>query len=399
SPNVLHFIAATAGTHNTYQQDVGQPRCNAQLIGEEADTVRGFCKNQWFYKPDRSSVSKERCSNGILALLVNRRSRLALPDFDINDNRLETVTFGNFPSAAAPTLCPDLSAEFSALQSDRFQRGPFVRHHSDRSRHAARLASWLLYDLPAEDRSDVTSRNNGTRAQGCPGTSGLALFHRAGKRRAACPKQKCRKGRLTPGRLQKPLSVVQEGAKKGFVSVWMSTKLLMRFRKYTLSEFKMTFYVCTVEISMRLLYLCSINFFCVSTSADLFNNPLSHECRYRLYVIYHIPSVTLLDRKEITRKERESAVHIYNHEKTLVLQSIGFGKRVDIPLLPKAAFRLTPTKVIPFANPEDAVFVRAMKRGMIEFSTLDWGKIATSEEKRLGSSPEKRPEKLTIRFR
>ncbi|XP_058036497.1 leucine-rich repeat-containing protein 72 [Ahaetulla prasina] len=147
---------------------------------------------------------------------------------------------------------------------------------------------------------------------------------------------------------------------------------------------------------------------------NLFNNPLSRECRYRLYVIYHIPSVTLLDRKEITRKERESALHIYNHEKTLVLQSIGFGKRVDIPLLPKAAFRLTSTKAlhlppgcefgnhlvkIPFANPEDAVFVRAMKRGMVEFSTVDWGKMPTCEEKRLGSSPEKRPEKLTIRFR
>ncbi|XP_032091714.1 leucine-rich repeat-containing protein 72 [Thamnophis elegans] len=117
---------------------------------------------------------------------------------------------------------------------------------------------------------------------------------------------------------------------------------------------------------------------------------------------------------KITRKERESALHIYNHEKTLVLQSIGFGKRVDIPLLPKAALRLSPTKVlhlppgfefgnhlvkIPFANPEDAVFLRAMKRGMIEFSTVDWGKMPTCEEKRLGSSPEKRPEKLTIRFR
>ncbi|XP_070623152.1 leucine-rich repeat-containing protein 72 [Erythrolamprus reginae] len=147
---------------------------------------------------------------------------------------------------------------------------------------------------------------------------------------------------------------------------------------------------------------------------NLFNNPLSQECRYRLYVIYHLPSVTLLDRKEITRKERESALHVYNHEKTLVVQSIGFGKRVDIPLLPNAAFRLTPIKVlhlppgcefgnhlvkIPFANPEDAVFVRAMKRGMMEFSTMDWGKMPTCEEKRLGSCPEKRPEKLTIKFR
>ncbi|KAH0627417.1 hypothetical protein JD844_003075 [Phrynosoma platyrhinos] len=148
--------------------------------------------------------------------------------------------------------------------------------------------------------------------------------------------------------------------------------------------------------------------------ADLFNNPLSQDRRYRLYVIYHIPSVTLLDRKEVTTKERESALHIYNHEKTLVLQSIGFGKRVDVPLLPKPGFSLTPTKVlrlppgcefgnhlvkIPFENPEDAVFVRAMKRSVVEFSTVDWGKMPTCEERRLDSNPEKRPERLTIKFR
>ncbi|XP_063003659.1 leucine-rich repeat-containing protein 72 [Elgaria multicarinata webbii] len=147
---------------------------------------------------------------------------------------------------------------------------------------------------------------------------------------------------------------------------------------------------------------------------NLFNNPLSHDGRYHLYVIYHIPSVTLLDRKEITKKERESALHIYNHEKTLVLQSIGFGKRIDIPLLPKAVTSLTPTKVmplppgcefgnhlvkIPFENPEDAVFVRATKRSVMEFSTVDWEKMPTSEEKRLGSNPEKRPEKLMFRFK
>ncbi|XP_042327534.1 leucine-rich repeat-containing protein 72 [Sceloporus undulatus] len=147
---------------------------------------------------------------------------------------------------------------------------------------------------------------------------------------------------------------------------------------------------------------------------NLFNNPLSQDCRYRLYVIYHIPSVTLLDRKEVTTKERESALHIYNHEKTLVLQSIGFGKRVDVPLLPKPGFSLTPTKIlrlppgcefgnhlvkIPFENPEDAVFVRAMNRSVMEFSTVDWGKMPTCEERRLDSKPEKRPERLTIKFR
>ncbi|XP_053114845.1 leucine-rich repeat-containing protein 72 isoform X2 [Hemicordylus capensis] len=147
---------------------------------------------------------------------------------------------------------------------------------------------------------------------------------------------------------------------------------------------------------------------------NLFNNPLSQDCRYHLYVIYHLPSVTLLDRKEITTKERESALHIYNHKKTLVLQSIGFGKRIDTPLLLKPLFSLSPTKVlrlpagcefgnhlvkIPFENPEDAVFVRAMKRSLVEFSIVDWKKMPTSEERRLGIKPENKPERLTIRIR
>ncbi|KAJ7322373.1 hypothetical protein JRQ81_018660 [Phrynocephalus forsythii] len=147
---------------------------------------------------------------------------------------------------------------------------------------------------------------------------------------------------------------------------------------------------------------------------NLFNNPLSEDCRYHLYVIYHIPWVTLLDRKEVTAKERRSALQLYNHPKTLVLQSIGFGKRTDIPLLPKPAFSLTTTKVlrlppgcefgnhlvkIPFENPEDAVYVRAMNRSIMEYSTVDWGKMPTSEEKRIGSNPEKRPERLTFKFR
>ncbi|XP_053215687.1 leucine-rich repeat-containing protein 72 isoform X1 [Podarcis raffonei] len=147
---------------------------------------------------------------------------------------------------------------------------------------------------------------------------------------------------------------------------------------------------------------------------NLFNNPMSHDRRYHLYVIYHIPSVTLFDRKEVTSKERVSAVHIYDHERSLVLHSIGFGKKIDEPFLPKQSFCLTPTKVIrlppgcefgnhlvkiPYENPEHAVLVRAMRRSVMEFATVDWEKMPTCEEKRLGSNPEKRPERLTIKFR
>ncbi|XP_019364063.1 PREDICTED: leucine-rich repeat-containing protein 72 isoform X3 [Gavialis gangeticus] len=68
---------------------------------------------------------------------------------------------------------------------------------------------------------------------------------------------------------------------------------------------------------------------------NLFHNPLSQDPMYRLYVIYFLPSVQLLDRKKITQKEKESALHIYNHERSCVLQSIAFGKRIDKSLVAK----------------------------------------------------------------
>ncbi|XP_044863880.1 leucine-rich repeat-containing protein 72 isoform X4 [Mauremys mutica] len=150
--------------------------------------------------------------------------------------------------------------------------------------------------------------------------------------------------------------------------------------------------------------------------ADLFHNPLSQDPGYRLYVTYFLPSVQLLDRKKVTQKERESALHIYNHERSRVLQSIGFGKRIDMPMVAKTvSTRTTPRakslllspgyevanhiNKVPFENPEDAVFVRAMKRSIMEFSSVDWNKIPTCLGIRLENKPEEPHEKLTVKFR
>ncbi|XP_042712521.2 leucine-rich repeat-containing protein 72 isoform X1 [Chrysemys picta bellii] len=149
---------------------------------------------------------------------------------------------------------------------------------------------------------------------------------------------------------------------------------------------------------------------------NLFHNPLSQDPGYRLYVTYFLPSVQLLDRKKVTQKERESALHIYNHERSCVLQSIGFGKRIDMPLVTKTvSTRSTPCakslllspgyevanhiNKVPFENPEDAVFVRAMKRSIMEFSSVDWNKIPTCLGICLENKPEEPHEKLTVKFR
>ncbi|XP_071591473.1 leucine-rich repeat-containing protein 72 isoform X4 [Heliangelus exortis] len=94
---------------------------------------------------------------------------------------------------------------------------------------------------------------------------------------------------------------------------------------------------------------------------NLFHNPLAQERDYRLYVIHFLPSVQLLDRK-----------------------GSGFGKGKNRE---------------PFENPEDAILQRAMTRSLMEFSCLDWNKVATCQERRLENKAEEPHEKLTVKFR
>ncbi|NXG59524.1 LRC72 protein, partial [Hemiprocne comata] len=155
---------------------------------------------------------------------------------------------------------------------------------------------------------------------------------------------------------------------------------------------------------------------------NLFHNPLAQDRDYRLYVIYFLPSVQLLDRKSVTQRERESALHLYNHKRSSVVHSIAFGKKVNIPLgttvgssrcsqltrrlvMPSVwkpsdnAYLLCSFCRVPFDNPEDAILLRAVTRSLMEFSCLDWNKVATCQERRLENKAEEPNEKLTIQFR
>ncbi|NXT23268.1 LRC72 protein, partial [Syrrhaptes paradoxus] len=144
---------------------------------------------------------------------------------------------------------------------------------------------------------------------------------------------------------------------------------------------------------------------------NLFHNPLAQDPDYRLYVIHFLPSVQLLDRKSVTRRERESALHLYNHERSCVMQSIAFGRRVNTAgssrctqaarrlMIPSGCEFGNHTNKIPFESPEDAVLLRAMTRSLMEFSSVDWNKVATCQERRLGNKAEELHDKLTIQFR
>ncbi|NWY25001.1 LRC72 protein, partial [Pheucticus melanocephalus] len=152
---------------------------------------------------------------------------------------------------------------------------------------------------------------------------------------------------------------------------------------------------------------------------NLFHNPLEYDPDYRLYVIYFLPSVQLLDRKLVTQKERESALHLYNPKRAWVMQSVAFGKRADTslgttvgsgrctqparrPIMPSGIYnaqRKAHIFRLPFEDPEDAVLVRAMTRSLMEFSSVDWNKVPTCQERWLEDKAEEPLEKLTVQFR
>uniref|UniRef100_A0A8D2CR85 Leucine rich repeat containing 72 n=1 Tax=Sciurus vulgaris TaxID=55149 RepID=A0A8D2CR85_SCIVU len=145
---------------------------------------------------------------------------------------------------------------------------------------------------------------------------------------------------------------------------------------------------------------------------SLYQNPLCQYKLYRLYIIYHLPGVELLDRNQVTEKERRSMITIFNHKKAHIIQSIAFGEKVDASWNPKLPLKQKPVQRLPsdfafadnvdktvFDNLEDAVFVRSMKRSMMALTTVNWDSVPTREEKFLEEKGSEPPQLLTVTLR
>ncbi|XP_009324395.1 PREDICTED: leucine-rich repeat-containing protein 72 [Pygoscelis adeliae] len=160
------------------------------------------------------------------------------------------------------------------------------------------------------------------------------------------------------------------------------------------------------DISGALKHLCALQILL------LHNNQLKKLDK----TVKELKGMISLQTLTVTQRERESALHLYNRERSCVVQSIAFGKRVNTPLgtavgssrCTQPARRLmmpsgyefgNHTNKIPSENPEDAVLLRAMTRSLMEFSSVDWNKVATCRERRLENKVEEPHEKLTVQFR
>ncbi|XP_070565614.1 leucine-rich repeat-containing protein 72-like [Ptychodera flava] len=148
---------------------------------------------------------------------------------------------------------------------------------------------------------------------------------------------------------------------------------------------------------------------------NLFSNPLAQEKEYRLYVIYHVPSVELLDRAEVLKEERDDGRQIYDQEREVLKQSIAFGRRCEGPPIRGVSLMelddhsdFDPRREVannfhspPLANPEDAVTARAMKRSIMQYSVFDWSQVPKFEERRQKgpTDPVPTPQVITVRFK
>ncbi|XP_005096714.1 leucine-rich repeat-containing protein 72 [Aplysia californica] len=131
---------------------------------------------------------------------------------------------------------------------------------------------------------------------------------------------------------------------------------------------------------------------------NLFNNPIAQEPEYRLFVINSVPSLTLLDRSEVTKSERDISRRIYRQSEEKVKDRVAFGRKSQgppnlyFPSTPRKSFALRPDtaeiannylKNNPsFSNPEEAVNTRRLKKSLTMYSSFDWGKVPRIEDRR-----------------
>ncbi|KAM5271803.1 leucine-rich repeat-containing protein 72 [Ctenodactylus gundi] len=145
---------------------------------------------------------------------------------------------------------------------------------------------------------------------------------------------------------------------------------------------------------------------------SLHQNPLCQYNLYRLYVIYHLPGLELLDRKQVTEKERRAMITIFDHKKAHVLHSIAFRGKVDASWNPKSPLKQKQIRRLPsdfafadnvdktvFDDPEDAVFVRSLKRSVMAVTFMNWDTVPTREERYLEEKGPESVQMLTLTLR
>ncbi|XP_071104835.1 leucine-rich repeat-containing protein 72-like [Haliotis cracherodii] len=147
---------------------------------------------------------------------------------------------------------------------------------------------------------------------------------------------------------------------------------------------------------------------------NLFNNPMAQESGYRLFVVQSVPSVDLLDRKEVLKSERDKARKIYNQEQEKISDTVAFGRRSGGPPLPSynplhihIPVRADPGDIgnsylrecPPNEDPEEAVNARRLNKSITIYTSFDWSKVPRIKARRTAEEMFDSPEIITHVYR
>ncbi|XP_072547181.1 leucine-rich repeat-containing protein 72 [Salminus brasiliensis] len=135
---------------------------------------------------------------------------------------------------------------------------------------------------------------------------------------------------------------------------------------------------------------------CLQT-VNFFLNPFTQDPEYRQYVIHHLPTVQILDRKEVRPQERRHAFRLFCSDRQRVLDTLAFGRRA---VTPPAGRKTTPdTFNLRGQRRRRSCNSPSEYRSALQFSIMDWCCMGTAQQSPLEDCSPTAPKILTVKFR
>ncbi|XP_057206948.1 leucine-rich repeat-containing protein 72 [Triplophysa rosa] len=120
---------------------------------------------------------------------------------------------------------------------------------------------------------------------------------------------------------------------------------------------------------------------------SLYLNPFTQDPQYRQYVLHHLPSVQLLDRKEVKFGERRQAFKTFNTERQRVLDSIAFGRRALPPPAGRKEINKNPSSQRGTRCTERPSGIRPTPHSIVQVRVMNWSGSGVAQWNPVKSKP------------
>ncbi|XP_071795894.1 leucine-rich repeat-containing protein 72-like [Asterias amurensis] len=147
---------------------------------------------------------------------------------------------------------------------------------------------------------------------------------------------------------------------------------------------------------------------------NLYHNPVAQEYDYRLFVIFNIPTLKLLDREEVHGCETSEAERHFKPDKKQAKDSVAFGRRSKSAVTDAVGSMNASKAKIHTTLAGDSITQRDIenseqlsdikggrRRSAMQYSHFDWSKVPLAQERRTNKTfdASSKAQIVTVRFR